>query len=117
MNKNTYCVYMHKNKINGKIYVGSTKYGDDPNKRWRDGEGYGGEFKNDIDKYGWDNFEHHVIQNNLSLEEANELEKLNIIIFNTADPKYGYNKYIVGNIYEQFAQKLSESLSKVLQGH
>lgn len=113
MNKNTYCVYMHKNNINGKIYVGQTKYGDNPNKRWHNGKHYSGEFKNDIDKYGWDNFDHYVIQNNLSEEEANELEKLTIIKLNTTDSKYGYNERIVGNTNsEQSIQKLSNTLKQ-----
>ena len=93
----TYCVYCHRNKINGKRYIGQTIYGDDPNKRWHLGKHYGKSFKADIDKYGWDNFEHYIIQNNLSAEEANELEKLNIIAFNTTNPKYGYNERIAGN--------------------
>lgn len=111
MNKNTYCVYMHKNKINGKIYVGSTKYGDDPSKRWHNGKVYKGKFRDDIYKYGWNNFDHYIIQKNLSLEEASKLEKLTIIKFNTTDSKYGYNINIAGNTHnKQSAQKISESL-------
>lgn len=113
MNKNTSCVYMHKNKINGKVYIGSTKHGDDPNLRWHDGKGYGGEFKNDIDTYGWDNFEHIILAKDLSKEEADELEKLNIIAFKATNPKYGYNKRIAGNANsEQSAQKLSNALKR-----
>lgn len=115
----TYCVYCHRNKLNGKRYIGQTKFGNNPEKRWRkNGERYSGEFKNDINKYGWDNFDHYIIQNNLSAEEANELEKLNIIAFNTTDPKYGYNERIAGNANsDKSIQKMSVSVSKALQGH
>ena len=116
MNKNTYCVYMHKNKINGKIYVGQTKYGDDPNKRWYYGKHYGGEFKNDIDKYGWDEFEHIIVKQNLSLQEADILEKELITYY--MNQNNCYNRRIAGNNNnEQTIQKLSESVSKSLQGH
>lgn len=58
-----FLVYMHINKINGKVYVGITHHAN-PNKRW----GYSGQkythcvkFLNAIKKYGWDNFDHYVI--------------------------------------------------------
>ena len=58
-----FLVYMHINKINGKVYVGITHHAN-PNRRW----GYSGQkythcvkFLNAIKKYGWDNFDHYVI--------------------------------------------------------
>ena len=52
-----YIVYQHKNKINGKVYIGITMQ--DPERRWRHGEGYKSSphFYAAIQKYGWDNFE------------------------------------------------------------
>ena len=37
---NNYCIYIRRNIINNKAYIGITKYGDTPNKRWRNGNGY-----------------------------------------------------------------------------
>lgn len=77
---NTWKVYVHTvpKKISGykydKHYVGIT--GKDPKERWRDGKGYkNGIFKKAIKKYGWDNIKHKIVAENLSHEEACELEK------------------------------------------
>jgi hypothetical protein len=53
MKENNYVVYVHINKFNGKKYVGLTKHGEDPNKRWRNGTHYEGTyFGRAINKYG-----------------------------------------------------------------
>ena len=52
-----YCIYMHRNKINNKKYIGQTKQ-EPPSKRWgKDGIGYkdSSHFYNAIQKYGWNN--------------------------------------------------------------
>ena len=73
---------MHKNKINGKIYIGKTN---NIKNRWRkDGKGYCKKdskslFWNAICKYGWDNFEHIIIEDGLTSEEA--IKKRNILYF------------------------------------
>lgn len=88
--KKEYTVYMHKNKINNKVYIGITKQ--KVNSRWRKGKGYKeGKFKNAIDKYGWDNFEHIVLFENLSKEEACNKEIELIKKYNSSNRKYGYN--------------------------
>jgi len=87
---NNYVVYMHKNKINGKIYVGITK--NKPNYRWNYGKGYNNQyFKRAIDKYGWDNFKHIILFNNLSMEEAEQKEIELIKQYNSNNKKFGYN--------------------------
>lgn len=48
-------------------------------------------FANAILKYGWENFEHNVIADNLTKEEADNLEMLLIECFDTMSPKHGYN--------------------------
>ena len=67
-----YIVYKHINKINGKVYIGQTAL--NVERRWRNGKGYKtGVFKKAIEKYGWDNFEHIIVRDKLSKEEANLL--------------------------------------------
>ena len=87
----SYCVYTHTNKVNGKVYVGLTSM--TPEERWRDGKGYhiGTYFRNAIDKYGWDNFEHEIIKKNLTKDEASYWEQFYISFYNSTDRKYGYN--------------------------
>ncbi len=102
-----YCLYVHTNKINNKVYIGITN---NIERRWRN---KGIEYKpkkentrpfwNAICKYGWDNFEHEVIQDNLMFEEACELEKYYIKLSQSTNRIYGYNIAIGGNggrIYE-----------------
>jgi hypothetical protein len=68
----TYIVYKHTNKINHKVYIGITYHGDNPNLRWRNGYGYESnpKFFNDIIQYGWINFEHEILESNLTIAEA-----------------------------------------------
>ena len=85
------CVYIHTVKANGKKYIGQCT--NDPKNRWGSkGHRYKGQFfYRAIEKYGWDNIEHEVIAENLTQEEANELEKSLISKYNTTDKQYGYN--------------------------
>lgn len=101
-----YCVYCHTNKLNGKKYIGITN---NPDRRWRCS---GIEYKSPlnrnrksvfwdaIQKYGWDNFEHEILESNLSQDEACELETLYINKFKTFigfDDCNGYNATLGGD--------------------
>lgn len=91
-----YCVYKHVNKVNGKVYVGITN---NVSIRWRgEGEGYKGctAFYGAIKKYGWESFEHTIIINDLTFDEACEKEKYYIALYKSNchryyHPSYGYN--------------------------
>lgn len=86
-----YILYEHRNKINGKRYIGITN---NKTKRWYGkGKHYEGcpYFWAAIQKYGWDNFEHNVLVYDLSLEEASRLEKHYIETFKTREKDFGYN--------------------------
>ena len=90
MNKH-HKLYVHINKANGKRYFGITgqKKAED---RWNNGKGYKGlYFYDDIVAYGWNNFEHIVLFDNLTKEEAELLEQMYIALYNTTNPKFGYN--------------------------
>lgn len=111
-----YCVYMHINKINGKRYIGQTM---NLKNRWRpNGYGYKSSphFYNAIKKYGWDNFDHYIIQKNLTKEEADKLEDLNIVAYNTMNNKFGYNTRRGGN-KGTFSEYSKQKLSKAQMGH
>lgn len=107
-----YTIYIHKNKINGKVYIGQTSQ--KPSKRWgANGSGYKGQpFYLAIQKYGWSNFEHNILKENLSLEEANLWEKYYIKKYHSDNSKYGYNCTLGGKNYqvsELTRKKMSES--------
>lgn len=110
-----HCVYVHINKINGKMYVGQTIHGDRPHKRWDNGNGYKHcpYFWKAIQKYGWDNFDHEIIANNLTAQEADNFEILLIEKLNTMNPNMGYNLEPGGTknkvLSEATKKKISES--------
>lgn len=88
--KENYKVYMHKNKINNKLYFGITSR--KVNYRWNNGKGYlNQKISKDIQKFGWDNFEHKVLYKNLSKIEAERIEAELIKKYQTYDGNYGYN--------------------------
>lgn len=84
-------VYVHT-LPNNKVYVGWTRT--TPEKRWENGIGYSQTnftFFKDIVLYGWNNIKHDVVADNLTDEQAAELETKLIQELNASDPRYGYN--------------------------
>lgn len=90
MESRQYCVYMHVNKLDGKIYVGATRQS--PERRWQKGAGYQGTyFGKAIEKHGWNAFEHRVLAVGLTKEEAFAEEKRLISKYRSSTPECGYN--------------------------
>lgn len=85
-------IYMHRNKINGKVYIGQTSQ--PLNKRFgNDGNGYktSSKFYGAIQKYGWNNFDHIILYDNLTPKEADILEQQLIEQYHATDDNFGYN--------------------------
>lgn len=92
MNEKLYCVYQHINKTNGKTYIGITSQ--KPTIRWGlKGQGYEEcpYFWKAIQKYGWENFEHIILAEGLSRDEACEMEINQIKKYDSNNPDKGYN--------------------------
>ena len=91
---NIFKIYMHRNKINNKKYIGLTCQ--KPSERWQKGKGYiqCPKFYFAIEKYGWDNFEHIILEDGLSKDEANAKEQYYIKLYDTINN--GYNISIGG---------------------
>lgn len=96
------CIYKHTNLIHkGWSYIGQTIY--DINTRWKFGHGYDKclAFKRAIDKYGWDNFAHEIIEDNIPVEKLDDRERYWIQYYHTyvGDPECkGYNMTIGGRV-------------------
>jgi len=109
----SYSVYMHTNKINGKKYIGITRQ--EPEKRWANGKGYPNNryFNNSIKKYGWDMYEHKILYEKLTKEEAEKFEIKLIKNYKSNQTKCGYNIENGGNstgkTSDETRRKLSES--------
>lgn len=111
---NEFCVYKHTNLINGKCYIGITSK--NPYRRWRkDGSGYKSNsyFWNAIQKYGWSNFEHKILYQNLTQEQAEEREIEMIRYFRSNIHDFGYNiengGHARGKVSESTREKLREA--------
>lgn len=112
-----YYVYQHINKINGKRYIGITKQ--KPESRW----GLNGiNYKNSpylyaaIQKYGWDNFEHEILFDNLTKEEACSKEIELIAYFNTQNKQYGYN-IMEGGSAPSIPEEIRKIMSEKMRGN
>ena len=112
-----YCVYQHINKINGKRYIGITKQ--NPESRWgTDGINYKSSpyFYSAIQKYGWDNFDHEILFNDLTKEEACVKEIELIAYFQTQDKQHGYN-IMEGGSAPTIPEEMRSVMSEKMRGN
>lgn len=115
-----YAVYQHKNKINGKVYIGITSQ--KPEQRWgSQGCNYKSSphFYSAIQKYGWDNFEHNILFTDLTKEQACLKEQELIKEYNSMNREFGYNSTSGGDIFtmnEETKQKMSQAMIRNQNG-
>lgn len=113
MSEQTYCIYKHTSP-SGKSYIGQT------NNYKRRCSAHNGPvngcriFFNAIKKYGWGNFTHEILEDGLTLEDANIRESYYISEYNTLSPD-GYNLKDGGNV-STFSQETKELMSKKATG-
>jgi hypothetical protein len=98
-------IYKYTNKINGKVYIGQTA------RTLKERSGLNGfyyvkegmtPFANAILKYGWDNFEPVILEENiLTQEDANAREIFFIKKYNSTNRKIGYNATYGGSQFKQ----------------
>ena len=123
MNKseNNCAVYVHVNLINGKKYFGITIQ--EPEARWgKDGKRYSRNehFTNAINKYGWENFAHLVLYENIPIKIAKNIEEMLIQEHMTYDRRFGYNKTHGGELEKpskESRKKISEAKKELFTKH
>ena len=112
-----FVVYQHRNKVNGKVYIGITSKS--PEKRWGvNGNGYRSSpyFHSAILKYGWDNFEHNVLFVDLTREEACLKEQELIREFKSNDRHFGYNQTSGGDFFT-LSVEAKDKISRGMKGN
>lgn len=88
--KRNYYVYMHYFP-DKKAYIGLTRQ--KPEDRWSNGSGYKKQpVYSAIEKFGWENIEHIILQKNLTFNEAQELEKYYINKYDSINNGYNVGK-------------------------
>lgn len=104
-------IYAHRNKMNGKYYVGQTVQSN-PNARWEGGNGYANQekFWRAIQKYGWDGFEHIILETEVPTEQLAERENYYMDLYDSINN--GYNVKLAdpfAPMPEEVKQKIRDS--------
>ena len=102
-------IYCHTNKLNNKKYIGQTRKKEVKYRFGKNGREYRNQpkFYRAIQKYGWDNFEHILLEDNIKTQEdANLKEQYYIKRYNTI--KFGYNCRSGGRDNYNLAKKVNQ---------
>lgn len=114
-----YTIYLITNKVNGKVYVGQTVQ--PLHRRWglhkaraRRKEGYTTHLYNAIRKHGIDSFEIKEIATCGTSEWSDYLERLYILIYESTNPRIGYNMTTGGERPSPTPEKIEKQRQKLL---
>lgn len=115
MEGESYTVYMHR-LYDGRVYIGITSKS--PEQRWKNGRGYdkNRKFYNAIVKYGWDSFEHIVLETGLSKEDAEKREVELIAEYDSTSRKKGFNVSLGGSGGVPLSEEVKEQLREKATG-
>lgn len=107
----SWCIYKHTLIQTGQVYIGQTN---NIKTRWKP-SAYKNcvKFYNAIQKYGWDNFIHEILIDNLTLEEANKLETQYILKYDSINKGFNLNS---GGDNKIASQETREKMSKTRKG-
>lgn len=115
MTEKRYVLYKHTSP-NNIVYIGITcQYPYE--KRWQRGRGYiyNKRFYNDIKFFGWNNFKHEILLDNLTLEDANKMEIEYIAKYRSTDKNFGYNILEGGNAVPKTIKKQKRKINKTIE--
>ena len=104
-------VYVHTLKLDGRKYIGQTN---DIHARWKP-SAYKTciKFYNAIQEYGWENFTHEILYDNLTLEEANQLEEQLIAQYDTINNGFNLDS---GGLNHLHCQETKQKMSNTRKG-
>lgn len=110
-------MYKHTNRNNGKVYIGRCVWPNYP-ARWKNGYGYRSApaLWPEIEKFGWDSFDHEILASDLTLDDANRIEQEMIERYRSNNPEHGYNVctggtgFTGGHHSEETRRRISEKL-------
>lgn len=124
MENKKYIIYAHKNKITNEYYIGQTcsdltiRSGLNGKKytyKKKNNEYYHPKFAPAIIQYGWDNFEHIILESDITEDIVDEREKDYIKLYDSV--KHGYNATEGGQrehyFDEESRRKMSEAHKKL----
>lgn len=106
-----WCVYKHTLIGTDRVYIGQTN---NIKQRWKP-SAYKTctKFYNAIQKYGWENFNHEILKDNLTLEEANILEEYYIKFYHSQDNGFNLSS---GGLNHLASEETKKKMSNTRKG-